>query len=72
MSDRSLRSEIVTEENQVCGILMEFIEVLLKSYGFAKKLALIESEIEESKRSQDLSKKVRSGALTGQTKVITP
>lgn len=29
---------------------MEFIEVLLKSYGFAKKLALIESEIEEANK----------------------
>lgn len=26
---------------------MEFLEVLLKSYAFAKKLAMIESEIED-------------------------
>ena len=51
MSDRSLRSEVMIEENHVCGILMEFIEVLLKSYGFAKKLALIESEIEENSKN---------------------
>lgn len=47
MSDRTLRSDIVVRENKVCGLLMEFLEILLKSYSFAKKLAMIESEIEE-------------------------
>lgn len=31
---------------------MEFLEVLLKSYSFAKKLAMIESEIEDKEESQ--------------------
>ena len=38
---------MITKDNKVCGILMEFLEVLLKSYSFAKKLAMIESEIED-------------------------
>lgn len=41
MSDRNLRAEIIAKENKICGILMEFLEVLLKSYAFAKKLAMI-------------------------------
>ncbi len=45
MSDRSLRAEVIGRENRVCGMLMEFLEVLLKSYSFAKKLAIIESEL---------------------------
>jgi hypothetical protein len=47
MSDRNLRADIIAKENKICGILMEFLEVLLKSYAFAKKLAMIESEIED-------------------------
>jgi hypothetical protein len=47
MSDRNLRPDIIAKENKICGILMEFLEVLLKSYAFAKKLAMIESEIED-------------------------
>lgn len=47
MSDRSLKAESIVKENKVCGILLQFLEVLLKSYSFAKKLAMIESEIED-------------------------
>ena len=43
MSDRTLKAETVGKENRVCGMLIEFLEVLLKSYSFAKKLAIIES-----------------------------
>jgi hypothetical protein len=43
MSDRNLRADVIAKENKICGILMEFLEVLLKSYAFAKKLAMIES-----------------------------
>lgn len=70
MSDRSLRSEVMIEENHVCGILMEFIEVLLKSYGFAKKLALIESEIEENQKLESSINNVQSGMLTGASKPL--
>jgi hypothetical protein len=31
---------------------MEFLEVLLKSYSFAKKLAMIESEIEDTEEDK--------------------
>lgn len=58
------------EENHVCGILMEFIEVLLKSYGFAKKLALIESEIEENQKLESSMNNVQSGMLTGASKPL--
>ena len=47
MSDRNLRAEIIAKDNKICGIHMEFLEVLLKSYAFAKKLAMIESEVED-------------------------
>lgn len=43
MSDKQLRAESIAKENKICGILLEFLEVLLKSYAFAKKLAMIES-----------------------------
>jgi hypothetical protein len=52
MSDRSLRSEVICKENKICGILMEFLEILLKSYSFAKKLAMIESEIEDKEEEE--------------------
>lgn len=41
MSDKSLRPDLIAKENKICGILLEFLEVLLKSYAFAKKLAMI-------------------------------
>jgi hypothetical protein len=47
MSDKFLRAEVIAKENKICGILLEFLEVLLKSYAFAKKLAMIESEMED-------------------------
>jgi hypothetical protein len=55
MSDRSLRSDLIVKENKVCGLLMEFLEILLKSYSFAKKLAMIESEIEEKEEADEES-----------------
>ena len=58
------------EENQVCGILMEFIQALLKSYGFAKKLAMIESEIEEAHKTEEEANHIKSGTLTGAQKLL--
>ena len=49
---------------------MEFLEALLKSYGFAKKLALIESEIEESHKASEEANHVKSGTLTGAQKLL--
>ena len=47
MSDRRLKSEMMIKESRICGILMEFLEVLLNSYSFARRLAILEAEIEE-------------------------
>ena len=47
MSDRNLKSSNIAKDNKICGVLMEFLEVLLRSYAFAKKLAVIESDLED-------------------------
>lgn len=46
MSNLRLKEETIRKENPICGRLMRFIEILLKSYSFARRLALIESEVE--------------------------
>lgn len=46
MSNLKLKEEVIRKENPICGRLMRFVEILLKSYSFARRLALIESEVE--------------------------
>lgn len=46
MSNLNLKESKMKQESPLCGMLMRFIEILLKSYSFARRLALIESEVE--------------------------
>ena len=41
MSNQKLKGDLILKENQICGLVMKFIEILLKSYSFARRLALI-------------------------------
>ena len=43
MSNQKLKGDLILKENQICGLVMKFIEILLKSYSFARRLALIEA-----------------------------
>ncbi len=56
MIDKGLKSELINKESRICGVLMEFLEVLLNSYSFARRLALIESEIEEAEQKEPMDK----------------
>ena len=41
LSNPDLKSQKIAINNKLLGVVVEFIEALMKSYGFAKKIALI-------------------------------
>ena len=41
MSNQKLKGDLISKDNKICGLVMRFIEILLKSYSFARRLALI-------------------------------
>lgn len=63
-----MRSEVIVRENQICGVLMEFVEVLLKSYGFARRLAGLEAEVEGT--NEDTKGKIETKGTIGDKKTI--
>lgn len=53
LSNKSLKSEKIKAQNPMNYFIMLFIEILLKSYSFARRLAIIEAQIEGDQPQED-------------------
>ena len=56
LGDPSLKSSKIRAGNASLGMIVEFIEVLMRSYSFAKKIAMLETSKEMETLAQDSHK----------------